>query len=59
VNDPENGFGPGEGTGHVRRILFVDGEPQPPETVASDLAFPDGIGIYVPGGAAGGGANPA
>ena len=59
VNDPENGFGPGDGTGHVRRILFVDGEPQPPETVASDLAFPDGIGVYVPGGAAGGGANPA
>jgi hypothetical protein len=48
VNDPEGGFGPGEGTGKVRRIAFVDGEPQPPEVMAEGLAFPDGIGIYVP-----------
>ncbi len=30
VNDPDNGFGPGDGTGKVRRIRFVDGEPQAP-----------------------------
>jgi hypothetical protein len=43
-------FGPGpEGT--VRRIRFSEsGEPQPPEVMAEDLAFPDGIGIYVPDG---------
>jgi hypothetical protein len=36
--------GPGpEGT--VRRIRFVDGEPQPPEIVGDGLAFPDGIGV--------------
>jgi hypothetical protein len=38
-------IGPGERAGSVRRIVFVDGRPQPPETVASGLAFPDGIGI--------------
>ncbi len=60
VNDPEDGFGPGDGTGTVRRIRFVGGEPQPPETVAEGLAFPDGIGVYVPGGgAAAGGPSPA
>ena len=37
-------------TGSVRRIRFVDGAPQPPETMADGLAFPDGIGVYVPGG---------
>ena len=44
----DDGIGPGDGTGKVRKIRFVDGEPQPPETIAEDLAFPDGIGIYVP-----------
>lgn len=48
VADPENGFGPGDGTGSVRRIRFVDGEPQPPETLDEGLAFPDGIGIFQP-----------
>ena len=33
-------------TGTVRRIRFVDGEPQPPETMGGGLAFPDGIGVY-------------
>jgi hypothetical protein len=42
----EGNIGPGENTGSVRRIRFVDGEPQPPETLAADLAFPDGIGIW-------------
>jgi len=46
----EDGVGPGDRTGTVRKIRFVDGQPQPPETMAEDLAFPDGIGIYVPGG---------
>jgi hypothetical protein len=43
-----NGVGPGDKTGSVRKIRFVDGEPQPPETMAAGLAFPDGIGIFVP-----------
>lgn len=44
----DDGVGPGRGTGTLRRITFVDGEPQPPETMATGLAFPDGIGIFVP-----------
>jgi hypothetical protein len=41
------GIGPGpEGT--VRRIRFVNGQPQPPETMGGGLAFPDGIGVYSP-----------
>jgi hypothetical protein len=59
VNDPEDGFGPGDGTGSVRRIRFVDDEPQEPETINEGLAFPDGIGVYTPGGAALGGPSPA
>jgi hypothetical protein len=43
-------IGPGPATGTVRRITFIDGEPLPPETMASGLAFPDGIGIYAGGG---------
>jgi hypothetical protein len=39
-----DGIGPGP-EGSVRRIRFVDGEPQPPEIMATDLAFPDGIGV--------------
>jgi hypothetical protein len=40
-------IGPGHDTGHVRRIAFdASGNPQPPETMDSDLAFPDGIGIW-------------
>jgi sugar lactone lactonase YvrE len=42
--------GPGPQAGSVRRIVFADGEPLPPETVASDLAFPDAIGLLVLGG---------
>ncbi|MCJ7438341.1 MAG: hypothetical protein MUP97_11355 [Acidimicrobiia bacterium] len=44
----DRGIGPGRSTGNVRRITFVGGEPQAPETMASGLAFPDGIGIFVP-----------
>jgi hypothetical protein len=40
-----DGIGPGEGTGTVRRIVFENGEPQPPETLGTGFAFPDGIGI--------------
>jgi hypothetical protein len=43
-----DGVGPGDKTGSVRRIRFLDGAPQPPETMATGLAFPDGIGIFVP-----------
>lgn len=41
-------IGPGDGTGRVLRLRFVDGEPQAPEVMAEGLAFPDGLGIYVP-----------
>lgn len=43
-------IGPGRGTGTVRRITFLDGQPQAPETMATGLAFPDGIGIFTGGG---------
>jgi hypothetical protein len=45
VISPEVGPGP---EGSVRRIRFVDGEPQAPEVMTRGLAYPDGIGIYVP-----------
>ena len=39
-----DGIGPGpEGT--VRRIRFVNGQPQPPETMGAGLQYPDGIGV--------------
>ncbi|MBM3676120.1 MAG: hypothetical protein FJW88_14510 [Actinobacteria bacterium] len=44
----DDGVGPGDGTGSLRRIRFVDGEPRPPKTMAEDLAFPDGIGVLQP-----------
>jgi len=37
--------GPGPRTGTVRKILFDGNEPQPPITMDTGLAFPDGIGI--------------
>jgi hypothetical protein len=43
-----DGIGPGDDTGTVRRIRFVDGEPRPPRTMARGLAFPDGIGVLEP-----------
>jgi sugar lactone lactonase YvrE len=46
VND--QGIGPGRQTGSVRRIRFVDGEPQAPETIAKSLTFPDGLGVFSP-----------
>jgi hypothetical protein len=39
-----DGIGPGP-EGSLRRIRFVDGEPQPPEVMGEGLAFPDGIGV--------------
>lgn len=49
VSDPENGFGPGDGTGKVRAVTFsAGGEPQAPVVLDEGLAFPDGIGIYLP-----------
>jgi hypothetical protein len=42
--------GPGSGTGNVFRIRFEDGEAQPPEAVATGLAFPDAIGLLIFGG---------
>jgi hypothetical protein len=44
----DGGVGPGDSTGTVRRIRFVKGEPQAPEIMAADLAFPDGIGVWSP-----------
>jgi outer membrane protein assembly factor BamB len=44
----KDGVGPGDHTGTVRRIRFVDGKPQPPETMATRLDFPDGLGVYYP-----------
>ena len=44
----DQGVGPGNDTGSVRKIRFVGGEPQAPVTMADGLAFPDGIGIFVP-----------
>ena len=49
VAEPGELPGPGPG-GTVRRIVFVDGEPQPPEIIADGLAFPDGIGVRTTGG---------
>lgn len=37
---------PGTRLGTVRRIRFVDGQPQAPETIDSGLRFPDGVGIF-------------
>jgi hypothetical protein len=41
----DGNIGPGDGTGTVRKILFVDGEPQAPITMDRGLDFPDGIGV--------------
>ncbi len=41
-------IGPGSGTGSVRRIRFLEGEPQAPVTFLSGLSFPDGVGIWEP-----------
>ena len=46
----DDGVGPGDRTGSVRQIRFEGGEPQPPETMASGLEFPDGIGVWLPPG---------
>ncbi len=37
--------GPGPHTGTVRKIHFIDGEPQPPITMDRGLDFPDGLGV--------------
>lgn len=41
----ETNIGPGRNLGTVRRIRFVDGAPQAPETMDTGLNFPDGIGV--------------
>jgi len=38
-------IGPGQDLGKVRRIRFVNNQPQAPEIMDSTLNFPDGIGI--------------
>ena len=38
-------IGPGRNAGSFRVIEFEEGEPLAPRTLASDLAFPDGVGI--------------
>jgi len=57
VLSADGGIGPGRNTGSVRRIVFEDGDPLPPETMASGLAFPDGIGLLVQAPAGGGGSK--
>jgi hypothetical protein len=42
----DDGLGPGPETGSVRRIRFVDGEPQPPETMDQGLFYPDALSIF-------------
>jgi hypothetical protein len=42
--------GPAPGRGSVRRITFVEGEPQPPDVINDGLTFPDGVGLWRPGG---------
>lgn len=42
-------FGPGDGTGSIRRIDVTAGDIGPPETIDDGLAFPDAVSIYVPG----------
>jgi hypothetical protein len=41
-----SGIGPGTKTGSVRRITFTDGTANPPDTIAADLQFPDGLGLW-------------
>jgi hypothetical protein len=41
-------IGPGSRAGTVRRIRFLNDEPQPPETMDTGLNFPDGIGVLEP-----------
>jgi hypothetical protein len=42
--------GPGTRTGSIQRISFAaDGTPSPPEVLAENLQFPDGLGIWNPG----------
>lgn len=43
-----SGIGPGQKTGSVRRITFTAGKPNPPETIAAQLQFPDGLGLWSP-----------
>jgi hypothetical protein len=38
---------PGAGVGTVRRIRFVNGDPQPPDTIDTGLDFPDGLGLLL------------
>ena len=45
----QDGVGPGDKTGSLRRIPFVDGAPQAPQMMATPLDFPDGIGVWQPG----------
>lgn len=43
------GPGPGGHLGTLRRITFnEDGSPNPPETIADNLQFPDGVGLWTP-----------
>jgi hypothetical protein len=43
---PPDFFGPGSGRGTVRRVSFdADGNPQPPEIIASGLDYPDAVSV--------------
>lgn len=45
VVDGDGGIGPGTDSGTVRRIRFVDGDPQAPEIVDDGLQFPDAVSV--------------
>ena len=45
VISDDGGIGPGSGSGTVRIIRFVDGEPQAPEIIDEGLAFPDAVSV--------------
>ncbi len=44
----EGGVGPGNRTGTLRIIRFVNGQPTDPVIVQENLAFPDGLGTFTP-----------
>jgi hypothetical protein len=42
--------GPGVRTGSIQGITFAEGRPSPPEALAENLQFPDGLGLWLPRG---------
>lgn len=40
-----SGIGPRSGAGSLRRVVFEDGQPRPPQTINDGLTFPDALGV--------------